>query len=103
MASALTRSQVTEFLTVVTQDNGLELWLEKGTIAGSSPLAGHTVIGADLRRKIGAILAALLQRERGITLMPDENVQLQIGDEMFVLGIREYDRALTRRKVRHGR
>lgn len=94
MANVLTKPHVTEFLDVVTLDSGLELWLEEVMIAENSPLAGHTVIEADLRRKTGAILVALLQLETGTTLTPDENTQLQVGDEMFVLGTREQLRKL---------
>lgn len=89
MASVLTKPHVTDFLDVVTLDSGLELWLEEVMIADHSPLAGHTVVEADLRRKTGAILVAMLQRETGNTVIPDENTQLQAGDEMFVLGTRE--------------
>jgi voltage-gated potassium channel len=89
MASVLTRPHVTEFLDVLTLDGGLELWLEEVMIAEDSPLAGHTVIEADLRRNTGAMLVALLQYESGTTVTPDENTQLQVGDELFVLGTRE--------------
>ncbi len=89
MANVLTKPHVTDFLDVVTLDSGLELWLEEVMIAEHSPLAGHTVVEADLRRNTGAILVALLQRETGATVIPDENTQLRVGDEMFVLGTRE--------------
>ncbi len=89
MANVLTKPHVTDFLDVVTLDSGLELWLEEVMIAEHSPLAGHTVVEADLRRNTGAILVALLQRETGATVIPDENTQLRAGDEMFVLGTRE--------------
>ncbi len=89
MANVLTRPHVTEFLSVVTLDSGLELLLEEVMIAENSPLAGHTVVEADLRRKTGAILVALLQRETGTTVTPDEKTKLQVGDEVFVLGTRE--------------
>ena len=89
MANVLTKPHVTDFLDVVTLDSGLELWLEEVMIAEHSPLAGHTVVEADLRRNTGAILVALLQRDSGATVIPDENTQLRVGDEMFVLGTRE--------------
>jgi len=90
MANILTKPHVTDFLDVVSLDSGLELWLEEVMIAEDSPLAGHTVVEADLRRKTGAILVAMLQRESGTTMIPDENTRLRAGDEMFVLGTREH-------------
>jgi voltage-gated potassium channel len=89
MASVLTKPHVTDFLDVVTLDSGLELWLEEVKITEGSPLAGHTVVEADLRRKTGAILVALLRHETGTTMMPDEKTRLLVGDQMFVLGTKD--------------
>jgi voltage-gated potassium channel len=89
MASVLTKPHVTDFLDVVTLDSGLELWLEEVRITEGSPLAGHTVVEADLRRKTGAILVALLRHETGTTMMPDEKTRLLVGDQMFVLGTKD--------------
>ena len=89
MASVLTKPHVTDFLDVVTLDSGLELWLEEVKITEGSPLAGHTVVEADLRRKTGAILVALLRHETGTTMMPDEKTRLLVDDQMFVLGTKD--------------
>ena len=70
MANVLTKPHVTDFLDVVTLDSGLELWLEEVMIAEHSPLAGHTVVEADLRRNTGAILVAMLQHDSGDTVIP---------------------------------
>jgi voltage-gated potassium channel len=89
MARLLTQPHVTDFLDVVTLDSGLELWLEEVMIADGSPLAGHTVVEADLRRQTGATLVAMVRKETRSTLTPDENTRLLEGDELIVLGTRD--------------
>jgi voltage-gated potassium channel len=89
MARALTQPHVTEFLDVVTLHSGLELWLEEVMIEEGSPLAGHTVVEADLRRKTGATLVALVRQETGSTMTPDDKTRLLVGDELIVLGTRD--------------
>ncbi|MCI0397563.1 MAG: potassium channel protein [Chloroflexi bacterium] len=89
MANVLLRPHVTEFLDVVTLDSGLELWLEELLIAPDSSLAGQTAIEADLRRRTGVTLVALLRGSSRATLTPDENTRFEPGDELIVLGTRE--------------
>ncbi len=89
MANLLSRPHVTDFLDVVTLDSGLELWLEDLHIDAGSVLVGQTVIEADLRRKTGTILVALLRGDDRKTFIPDENTRLQPDDELIVLGTRE--------------
>lgn len=89
MASILTRPKVTEFLDFVTLDSGLELWLEELQIDSDSPLAGQTVVEANLRQATGATLVALLRSSTGTTLTPEGSTRLEAGDELIVLGTRE--------------
>ena len=89
MANFLSRPNVTEFLDFVTLDSGLELWLEELRIGSGSPLAGQTVVEANIRRATGATLVALVRNETGATLTPDESTRLEAGDELIVLGTRD--------------
>lgn len=89
MANLLSRPHVTDFLDVVTLDSGLELWLEELHISAGSELVGRTVVEADLRRKTGTILVALLRGKERKTFIPDENTRLEVDDELIVLGTRE--------------
>lgn len=89
MASILTRPNVTEFLDFVTLDSGLELWLEELRIESDSPLAGQTVVEANLRKATGATLVALLRSSTGTTLTPEGSTRLEAGDELIVLGTRD--------------
>ncbi|MFZ0549080.1 MAG: potassium channel protein [Candidatus Promineifilaceae bacterium] len=89
MANLLSRPHVTDFLDVVTLDSGLELWLEELEIGKSSEIAGQTVIEADLRRRTGAILIALLRGKDSQALLPDESTRLDFEDKLIVLGTKE--------------
>lgn len=88
MANVVVRPHVAEFVDHVTLDTGLELWLEEVLIAPDSAVAGQTVVEADMRRRTGAILVAMMRGEDQIMVTPDENIQLSPGDELIVLGTR---------------
>jgi len=88
MANLALRPHVTEFLDVVTLDSGLELWLEEVMIREDSEMAGKTVVEADLRRRTGVTLIALLRGREKTMLTPDENTRFEAGDELIVLGTR---------------
>lgn len=89
MANVVVRPHVAEFMDVVTLDSGLELWLEEIEIAANSPLAGKTVVEADVRRRTGVTLVALLRGEKKQMITPDENTRFAAGDELIVLGTRQ--------------
>lgn len=88
MANVVVRPHVAEFMDHVTLNTGLELWLEEVVIAPDSPAAGQTVVEADIRRRTGAILVALMKGEDQIMVTPDETTRLSPGDELIVLGTR---------------
>lgn len=96
MATIVVRPQVARFLDFVTLDTGLELWLEEVSIDQDSSLAGKTVVEADLRRRTGVTIVALLRGDGGTMATPDENTRLAVGDELIVLGTREQLEALSK-------
>ncbi len=89
MANIVMRPHVTDFLDVVTLDNGIELWLEEFIIAPQSPLVGQTVGEANIRRRTGVTLIALIRQGGGATITPAAETRLEAGDELIVLGTRE--------------
>ena len=95
MANIMIRPHVTDFFDVVTLDNGIQLWVEELTIGANSGLAGKTVGEADVRRRTGVTLVALLRHASGTTTMPDAHTRLEPGDELIVLGTREQLAALA--------
>lgn len=95
MAHVLLRPNVTDFLDVVTLDNGLEIWLDELVIESGSPLIGQTVFEAELRRKIGVTLVALQRHSTGSTLYPDRDTRLEAGDHLIAVGTRQQIAALA--------
>ena len=88
MANIAMRPHVADFLDVVTLDNGLELWLEELTIEPGSSLVGKTVGEADIRRRTGVTLAAVLRHQTQQMLTPEAATHLEEGDKLIVLGSR---------------
>jgi voltage-gated potassium channel len=89
MANITIRPHVTDFFDVVTLDNGVELWVEELVIAPDSELVGKTVGEADVRRRTGVTLIALLHHNGERAITPDAETTLSAGDELIVLGTRE--------------
>jgi voltage-gated potassium channel len=96
MARLVSRPQVTEFLDVVTLDNGMELWFEEIRIEAGSTLVGKTVFEADLRRRTGITLVAMMRKGNQQLLQPDSNTRLATGDDLIAFGSRSQLLALEK-------
>jgi voltage-gated potassium channel len=86
MANIALRPHVTNFLDVVTVQEGIELWLEELNIEADSALVGQTVGQVDVRRRTGVTLVAILRRDQSELLTPDADTHLEAGDRLIVLG-----------------
>lgn len=89
MANIALRPHVAEFMEVVNFGAEMEMWLEDLRLAADSPLVGMTVVEADVRRRTGAVLVALLRGDSRRALIPDETTRLEAGDEIIALGTRD--------------
>jgi len=89
MANIALRPHVTDFLDVVTLDNGLELWLEEITIEEGSSMVGQTVGEIHIRRRTGVTLVALLRHATGEMVAPMAETRFETGDKLIVLGSRQ--------------
>lgn len=94
MANIIIRPHVTDFFDVVTLDGGMELWVEEVRIGHNSSLVGKTVGAADVRRRTGVTLIALLRHDEEAAVMPDADTRLDAEDQLIVLGTREQLAAL---------
>jgi voltage-gated potassium channel len=86
MANVALRPHVTNFLDVVTLQEGIELWLEELKIEGNSALVGQTVGQVDVRQRTGVTLVAVLRQDESELVTPDASTQLEAGDRLIVLG-----------------
>ena len=94
MAHSLLHPQLTEFLDVLTLDSGLELWLEDIVVQESSALAGRTLEDADIRRRTGVTLLAVISGNQIVTPQPSTYFKAQ--DHLIVLGTREQLKTLVK-------
>lgn len=86
MANIALRPHVTDFLDVVTLDDGLELWLEELVIEPGSALAGRTIGDLDIRKRTGVTLVAVVRAGGMEMVTPSATTRLDLGDKMIVLG-----------------
>lgn len=96
MANIVIRPHVTDFFDVVTLDGGIELWVEELVIDQDSSLVGQSVGSADVRKRTGVTLVALIRHAGGAAFMPDADTCMEVGDQLIVLGTREQLAALAR-------
>ncbi len=89
MANIIIRPHVTDFFDVVTLDGGIELWVEELTILEKGSLVGQTVGEADIRRQTGVTIIAVMHHKHVAAKLPTAETQLNVGDELIVLGTRE--------------
>ncbi|MEM7335442.1 MAG: potassium channel protein [Chloroflexota bacterium] len=89
MANIIIRPHVTDFFDVVTLEGGIELWIEELHIEKDSELIGQTVVDADIRKRTGVTLVALIPSSGGDALIPDATTILNFRDELIVLGTRD--------------
>ena len=87
MANIVIRPHVTDFFDVVTLDGGIELWVEELVISETSPLIGKAVGQANIRQETGVSIIAMWREGR--STIPDAHTNLQMGDELIVIGTRE--------------
>jgi voltage-gated potassium channel len=88
MANIALRPHVTDFLDVVSLDNGMELWLEEISIENGSMLVGQTIGEVHIRQRTGVTLVSILRNETGEMVSPTADTLLQTGDKLIVLGSR---------------
>lgn len=89
MANIALRPHVAEFMEVVNFGAEMEMWLEDVRLHADSSLVGMTVVEANVRRRTGAVLVALLRGQARRAMVPDEATRLLADDELIVLGTRE--------------
>ena len=86
LAQTALRPAVVDFLHLATGAGSLELATEQVTIGGASPLAGKSIIDANIRQRYGLIVVGIQRSGGGMEFNPPGDAVMRAGDQLVVLG-----------------
>jgi voltage-gated potassium channel len=89
IAQAILRPSVLDFIDVATRTEHIELQLEEVIIAEGGRLAGRTLGRCELRTRHNVIVVAIEKPGRPTSFNPPDDVVLDAGDTLVMLGHRE--------------
>jgi voltage-gated potassium channel len=95
MAQLALRPTVVEFVQLATSSEFLELSMEQIAVKDGGPLAGATIIGANLRQNFGVIVIGIRRAAGRMEFAPPPDARIEAGDHLVVLGPNERMAALA--------
>jgi voltage-gated potassium channel len=97
LAQTALRPAVVDFVQLATSSDNLELNMEQVLIAEGAPLAGRTVVDANLRQRFGIIVVGIQRADGHMEFNPPPEIVMNPGDYLVVLGrasnLRELEQA----------
>ena len=88
IVSLLTNPAAVEFAELVTKSMSLAIEMDDMPIVRTSPLAGHSLRDADIKRRTGVIVVAIKRADGQLEFPPDGDEILAAGDSVVLLGRR---------------
>jgi voltage-gated potassium channel len=86
MAQTALRPTVVDFVALATNAENFELSMEEITIGQASPLAGQSIVSANLRHRFGVVVVAIQRHDRRMEFNPEPDAIMLEGDKLVVLG-----------------
>jgi voltage-gated potassium channel len=86
MAQTALRPTVVDFVALATNAENFELSMEEITIGKGSPLAGQSIVNANLRHRFGVVVVAIQRNDRRMEFNPEPDATMVEGDKLVVLG-----------------
>jgi len=86
IAQTALRPAVVDFVELATGSGNLELAMEEIGVAAGAPLAGRTLVDANLRQRFGVIVVAIQRADRRMEFNPAPDAAIHAGDKLVVLG-----------------
>jgi voltage-gated potassium channel len=86
MAQLALRPTVVEFVQLATSSEFLELSMEQIEVRPDGPLAGATILGANLRQGFGVIVIGIRRANGRMEFNPPPDARMEAGDHLVVLG-----------------
>jgi voltage-gated potassium channel len=86
IAQTALRPAVVDFMELATSSENLELGMEQITIAAGSPMAGRTILEANMRQRHGVIVIGIQREDTRMEFNPEPDTAIRPGDRLVVLG-----------------
>ena len=89
LVQQLTHSHVNDFLEITTVGNDAHLALNHIIVPEDSPIADKTLESAEIRKKTGVLVAALIDSKGEMELSPQRDSRIKVGSTVIALGTTE--------------
>ncbi len=103
LAQTALRPAVVDFVQLATSSDNLDLNMEQVQIEPGAPLAGRTIIDANLRQRFGVVVVGIQRANGAMEFNPSPDAVMAVGDYLVVLGqaknLRELEAAAGRGAV----
>jgi len=86
IAQTALRPAVVDFVELATSSESLELAMEEIAIAPASPLAGQSILDANLRQRYGVIVVGIQRLNGKMDFNPEPETVIRPSDKLVVLG-----------------
>jgi voltage-gated potassium channel len=86
MALTAIRPAVVDFVQLATTSDNIDLTMEQVKIHEGAPLAGRSIIEANLRQKFGVVVVGIQRPNGHMDFNPSPDVRMDPGDCLVVLG-----------------
>jgi voltage-gated potassium channel len=89
MAQLALRPAVVEFVQLATSSEFMDLSMEQVEVGADGPLAGQTIVGANLRQGFGVIVVGIRRASGRMEFNPASDARMEAGDSLVLLGTTE--------------
>jgi voltage-gated potassium channel len=96
MAQLALRPTVVEFVQLATSSEFLDLSMEQVEVRSDGPLAGQSIVGANLRQAYGVIVIGIRRASGRMEFNPPSDARMEGGDHLVLLGTSEQLGALAK-------
>jgi voltage-gated potassium channel len=86
LAQTALRPAVVDFVQLATGSDNLDLNMEQVQIAENAPLAGRTIVDANLRQRFGVVVVGIQRANGAMEFNPPPETFMHVGDYLVVLG-----------------
>lgn len=86
LAQTALRPAVVDFVQLATSSEHLELSMEQVKIEPTAPLAGQSILEANLRQRFGVVVVGIQRASGRMEFNPPPETTMQPGDHLVVLG-----------------